>query len=199
MKFITLASLLTSVAAAPALQTRQSNSTAIPDNTPFGLVSIRSGSDLQYGAFSASQNGLAINLDSQGATCDRETNTATFYLSEGALFLLTPANITQQVYTDRSGMGQGVTQYSTKPGGYGPGRNAETVGWELDAVGDLTFDGAGIIACPRANTTTYSVWVNAGVANPGFSSNCLGVVARAVPATDPIVCTYNYTPVAASS
>lgn len=198
MKFITLASLLSSAAAAPALQYRQTNST-IPDNTPFGLVSIRSGSALQYGSFSAAQNGLAINLENQGATCASETNTATFYLSKGALYLYTPTNVTQQIYTDRSGMGQGVVQYSTTPGGYQAGKNSETTGWELDTVGDLTFKGASLIACPRGNTTTYSVWVDAGVTNPGYNSNCLGIVARAVASTEAVTCTYDYTPVAASS
>lgn len=192
MKFITLASLLTSAAAAPALQQRQSNST-IPDNTPFGLISIRSGSDLQYSSFAAAQGGLAISLGDQGATCESDINTATFYLSQGALYLYTPSNVTQQVYTDRSGMGQGVVQYSTTPGGPQPGKNSETTGWELDTTGDLTFKGVDFIACPRGNSSTYSVWVSAGVVNPGGSSNCVGIVARAVPATNPISCTYTYT------
>lgn len=199
MKFITLASLLTTAAAAPALKHRQSNST-IPDNTPFGLISIRSGSDLQYSSFTAAQGGLAIGLDQEGATCSGDATSATFYLNQGALFLYTPSNVTQQLYTDRSGMGQGVVQYSTTPGGYQPGRNSETTGWELDTVGDMTFDGVSLLACPRAaNSTTgpYSVLISTGATNPTGLSNCVGIVARAVPVEEPVACTYSFTPVSA--
>lgn len=202
-QFIAASSLIASAAAAPALQARQTNSTTIPDNTPFGLISIRSGSDVHFSTFSASNGGLALNVADQGATCESETNTATFFLSNGSLFLYTPSNITQELYTDRSGMGQGVLQYSTQPGGYLPGRNSETTGWVVDSTGDLTFDGSSLIACPRsANTTTdssWSLWVSAGVTNPGGYSNCLGIGARTVEATEPIACTYSYTPVSASS
>lgn len=197
MQFITFAALLTSAAAAPALQHRQSNAT-IADDQPFGLIAIRSGSDLQYSSFAAAQGGLSIGLASQGAACASATETATFFLSNGTLNLYTPSNVTQQLYTDRSGMGQGVLQYSTTPGGAQPGRNSETQGWVVDTFGDLTFDGASLLACPSGNTNAtaspYTVWVSAGAANPAGNANCLGVVARAVPATTPVACTYSYTP-----
>lgn len=199
MKFITFASLLTSAAAAPALQYRQSNAT-IADNTPFGLIAIRSGSDLQYSSFSAANGGLAIGIAKQDAVCDSATETATFYLNNGTLNLYTPSNVTQQLYTDRSGMGQGVLQYSTTPGGYQPGKNSETSGWVVDSFGDLTFDGSSLLACPSGNSTSgpYSVWVSTGSTTPGGNSNCLGVVARTVVATTPVTCTYSYTPVTSS-
>ncbi|KUI63317.1 hypothetical protein VM1G_11039 [Cytospora mali] len=200
MKFQLLTAAFAATAAAvPALRTRQSNGTTIGDNEPFGLMALRSGSAIHFSSFSASQNGIQIGLDSQGASCDStDSNDATFYLSNGALYLLTPSNITQELYTDRSGMGQGVLQYSTTPGGYQAGRNSETTGWVIDAAGDLTFDGADFIACPNSIDDAWSAWISAGVSQPGGSTGCVGVVARTVKAVQtPAVCTYSYTPVSA--
>lgn len=187
--------LIAAAAAAPALQARQLNFTSVPDNTPFSVLSIRSGSAVHLASFSALESGLDLAVSSQGATCEAETNTANFYLSEGALYLYTPSNITQQLYVDRSGMGQGVLQYSTSPGGYGATRNAETTGWAVDETGELNFDGSSLLACPSsANSTTgpWSLWVNVGVANPAGNSGCLGISSKAVEATTPNTCTYTF-------
>lgn len=199
MKFQVLAAatLVASATAAPRMHARQSNGT-VPDGTPFSLLSIRSGSDLQYATFSASQDGLALNAATQGATCQSgEQEYATFVLNQGELSLYTPANVTQTLYTDRSGMGQGVLQYSTQPGGYLPGRNSETKGWVVDQYGDLTFDGDSLIACPRVDSS-YSVWVSTGVASPGGNSNCTGIAVRTSVATEPNACTYTFTPATSS-
>lgn len=197
MKFqiLSSAALIASAAAAPSLRVRQTNST-VADGTPFNLVSIRSGSNLQYASFSAVQGGLALNAKEQGATCANgaEQDYATFVLNQGELSLYTPANVTQKLYTDRSGMGQGVLQYSTQPGGYLPGRNSETKGWVVDQYGDLTFDGASLIACPSSVAGAYSVWVSAGTATPGYNQNCTGIAARTSVATEPNACTYTFTP-----
>lgn len=198
-QIIAASTLIAAAAAAPALQTRQSNSSSIPDNTPFGLLSLRSGSAVHLTPFSARKGGLALGVPAgeQGATCETETNTANFYLSEGALYLYTPSNVTQELYVDRSGMGQGVLQYSTTPGGYGAVRNAETEGWAIDSTGDLTFDGAGLLACPgTANSTEgpWSLWVGTGVTNPGGNVGCLGISTRAIEAAAPNACTYTFTP-----
>ncbi|KAJ0116647.1 hypothetical protein N8I77_002958 [Diaporthe amygdali] len=199
MKFqvLSAATMVASAAAFPALHARQNGT--VPDGTPFSLVSIRSGSDLQYASFSAVQGGLALNVEEQGATCEKgEQNYATFVLNQGELSLYTPANVTQTLYTDRSGMGQGVLQYSTQPGGYLPGRNSETKGWTVDQYGDLTFDGASLIACPTDVGSAYSVWVSAGVTNPGGNTDCVGVAVRTSVSTDPNACTYTYTPATSS-
>lgn len=194
MKFqILAAAFAASAAAAPSKQARQANST-IGDNEPFSLLSIRSGSSLQYASFSAAQNSLLISLPDQGATCDSaDPNYATFYLSQGALYLSTPSNVTQELYTDRSGMGQGVLQYSTTPGGYQAGRNSETTGWVIDEAGDLTFDGSSFVACPDSIDGSWSVWLSTGVANPAGNVNCTGIGARTVASASPDVCTYSYT------
>lgn len=204
-QILAASTLVAAAAAAPALHTRQDNTTTtdIPDGTPFGLLSLRSGSDVHFAPFSAANGGLSLYpAPSQGATCETESNSATFYLSDGALVLYTPANITQTLYVDRSGMGQGVLQYSTTPGGYSPPRNAETTGWEVDEAGDLTFDGDSLLACPAsANSTAgpWSLWVNVGVANPGGYSGCLGISSRVVESAEPNTCTYTYTPISGSS
>lgn len=196
MKFqiLSSAALIASAAAAPSLRVRQTNST-VPDGTPFTLVSIRSGSNLQYASFSAVRGGLALNAQEQGATCANgaEQNFATFVLNQGEMSLYTPANVTQKLYTDRSGMGQGVLQYSTQPGGYLPSRNSETKGWVVDQYGDLTFDGASLIACPSSIAGAYSVWVGTGTATPGYNQNCTGIAARTFVATEPLACTYTFT------
>lgn len=195
-QFLAASSLVAAAAAAPALQARQNTTSAIPDNTPFGLLSLRSGSDVHFASFSASNGGLALGVTDQGATCETESNSATFYLSNSVLYLYTPSNITQTLYTDRSGMGQGVLQYGTSPGGYSPPRNAETSGWAVDAAGDLTFDGESLLACPAsANSTAgpWSLWVNTGATNPGGNTGCLGISSRVVEASEPNACTYTYT------
>lgn len=200
MKFqvLTSAAMVASAAAAPSLVVRQNGT--IPDGTPFNLVSVRSGSDLQYASFSAVQGGLALNVEEQGADClNGEQNYATFSLSQGELLLYTPDTVEQKLYTDRSGMGQGVLQYSTQPGGYLPGRNSETKGWTLDQYGDLTFDGASLLACPSSTEGAYSVWVDADVTAPGGQGGCVGIAARATVATELNACTYTYTPLSNST
>ncbi|KAG8158080.1 hypothetical protein KVR01_011841 [Diaporthe batatas] len=196
MKFqIATAALAATAAAAPNLRVIRQNNGTVPDGTPFNMVSIRSGSNLQYASFSAEQGGLGLNVKEQGATCSNgaEREYATFFLSQGELNLYTPGNVTQKLYVDRSGMGQGVLGYTTSPGGYGPGRNSETKGWVIDQYGDLTFAGAGFLACPSFDGA-YSVWVSAGVAAPGGISNCTGIAVRTTVANEPVACTYSYTP-----
>lgn len=193
MQFAILAaSIIATASAAPSLiQTRQT----IADGKPFGLVVLATGSPVHVSPVAAASNGLALKLAKQGAA-DCTANTAYFVLKEGALQLYTPEGITQELYTDRSGMGQGVLQYSTQPGGLLPGKNAETVGWAIDGSGDLTFDGSSFIACPSdpANTDAeWNLWVAAGVKNPGFSEGCVGVSARAMVGTEAQTCTYSYT------
>ncbi|KAI3393289.1 hypothetical protein diail_4471 [Diaporthe ilicicola] len=196
MKFqvLSAATIVASAAAAPALHARQNGT--VPDGTPFNMLSIRSASDLQYASFTASKGGLSLNpTGEQGATCagGATQDYATFVLNKGELSLYTPDNVTQKLYTDRSGMGQGVLQYTTQPGGDQPSRNSETKGWAVDAFGDITFDGASLIACPNPDKS-YSVWVSAGVSNPGGYSNCTGIAVRTSVSTEPIACTYSYTP-----
>ncbi|KAI0439584.1 hypothetical protein F4803DRAFT_530389 [Xylaria telfairii] len=155
----------------------------IGPNEPFALLSLRSASPIHFAQFQASQSSLFFYLPSQNASCDdgekpTDPDYATFVLSEdGGLYLYAHSATPQQLYVDRSGMGQGKLGYTT---GAQPGpRNSERTAFSIDEFGDLSFNGAGFIACPNSIDGAWSVWVDAGVTNPGGNSNCLGLAARA--------------------
>lgn len=76
------------------------------DVEAFGLLALRSASDIHYAQVSAKVNSIFLRLEDQGATCEKESdNAATFYLKDGQLFLYSKDGPTQQIYADRSGMG----------------------------------------------------------------------------------------------
>ncbi|POS74869.1 cell wall protein PhiA [Diaporthe helianthi] len=201
MKFqvVTAAAALAATAGAtPNMQVRQTGNfpgnNTVPDNTPFTILSIRTESELQYASLSASQDGLFLLAQEQGATCPNgeQQNSATFFLSKGELNLYTPSGVTQKFYTDRTIMGDGILQYRTSPGGRET-QGSESRGWGFDEYGNLDFIGASLVACPSSNGA-YSVWVWTGVANPGGNADCVGVNFRATIINDPVPCTYSYTP-----
>lgn len=85
-------------------------------------------------------------------------------------------------------IGQGKLGFTT--GAQPAPRNAERDTFELDASDDLTFNGAGFLACPNAIDGAYSVWVSSGVNNPGGNEDCVGISARAVEVKEPNSCVY---------
>ena len=190
MKYATIASLLAvGASAAPARETRSA------DVKAFHLMSLRSASPIHFGSFSAAESNIFINYPQgeQGATCDgKADNSATFSLKDGELFLYNKDSPrAQQVYVDRSGMGQGKMGYISE--GQSPPRNAELSGWTSEKNGDfdyLKFDGTTLIACPAATEGSWVVWVNAGVSNPGGSEGCLGLSAMVQPDEKPVSCEY---------
>ncbi|KAG9257208.1 uncharacterized protein F5Z01DRAFT_647966 [Emericellopsis atlantica] len=195
MKFTALTTLfaagLTSAAPAPT-----PSATPSTNVKAFNLMTLRSASPIHFGQVSASKSNIFVNLpeDAQDATCDAKvTNGATFSLRDGALFLYNEdTDEEQQVWVDRSGMGQGNVGYIS--GGQNPPRNAELTGWTSTVNGDfsyLNFNGAGLIACPAVPEGSWSVWVNAGVTNPGGSEGCLGFNAMVQPTEEPVSCTYS--------
>jgi hypothetical protein len=108
MKFTTLSALVaaTGVTAVPTqLQPRG-------DVKAFHLMSLRSASPIHFGSFSAAQSSIFINYPQgeQGATCNGDAQgTATFSLKGGELFLYSgDAENQQQVFVDRSGMGESL-------------------------------------------------------------------------------------------
>ncbi|GJC93348.1 cell wall protein PhiA [Colletotrichum higginsianum] len=122
----------------------------------------------------------------QGPVTEEE---ATFYLSDdGGLYLYAASATPQQLYADRSGMGQGKLGYTT--GAQPAPRNGERTGWTIDQYGDLTLDGAGFLACPGSIENSWAVWVSSGVANPAGYTGCLGVSVRAVEVKEPSSCVY---------
>ncbi|KAI5295784.1 hypothetical protein KEM55_006049 [Ascosphaera atra] len=154
---------------------------------PFGVISIRSGSDMQYASWGASQSMIGAGLSQQNASCNTDPyNAATFQIRDGALYLYSTQNPPQEVYVDRSGMGQGVIGYTT--GAQPAVSGAERKGWAIDGE-YLTFKGQGFIACPARDG--FSVWVDTGVENPGFNEGCEGIAARTIETSNPADCLYS--------
>jgi hypothetical protein len=96
--FLLATSAVASAAALPAAEPVQSEA--------FGVVAIHSGSAVQYAAFNAANSSIFAGLPNQNAFCDRSNATsATFYISDGALYLYAASATPQEIYVDRSGMG----------------------------------------------------------------------------------------------
>lgn len=103
MHFTAATILTTLTALAAAAPAPQSSGT---DAAYFGLVAIHSGSGVHLSSFNAAQSSIFAGLSSQNASCDVDgTNTATFYIKDGGLYLYAASATPQQTYVDRSGMG----------------------------------------------------------------------------------------------
>lgn len=103
-KTLSLASLLAGASMALPSAKRQ-----VADGAAFGLMAIRSGSDIQYAQFDAALSSIFLNLPSMNATCDSydsAPDSASFYIQDGGLFLYSTSATPQQAFVDRSGMGK---------------------------------------------------------------------------------------------
>lgn len=90
------ASLAATAAAAPTAESKT-----------FNVISIHSGSAVQYAGFNAAKSSILAGLPSQNASCARpEEQTATFYINHGALYLYDQSATPQEIFVDRSGMGK---------------------------------------------------------------------------------------------
>ncbi|KAL2802830.1 hypothetical protein BJX63DRAFT_98077 [Aspergillus granulosus] len=155
---------------------------------PFGLVAISSGDAVHFSGFNAALRSIFAGLPSQNATCDgADDGFATFYIEDGALFLYGPNE--QQIFVDRSGMGQGKIGYTV--GDESGPRNGERTGWAINSNNHLQFDGNDLIACPNSIDGAYSIWASAGISNPGGNEGCVGIAARVEKESEPISCTYS--------
>ncbi|KAI0894213.1 cell wall protein PhiA [Annulohypoxylon nitens] len=172
-------------------------STALPQATEgplspdakFSLMALRSASEVHFASFEAAKSSIFLHLPSQNASCDAgPAEYATFYLQDGGLYLYAASATPQQLFADRSGMGQGKLGYTT--GAQPAPRNGERTGFQLDENNDLTLDGAGFLACPNSIDGAWSIWVSAGVEKPAGNEGCLGISARAVNAPNPNGCLY---------
>ncbi|KAH6872906.1 hypothetical protein BKA58DRAFT_383001 [Alternaria rosae] len=192
MKFTTAAI----AAAAASLVTALPTDSKIKDGDVFTIQTIRSGSDFQYSTFQAVQNSLVINAGEQNASCGPEPhNYASFQLSNGSLYLYT-ANPPQQFFVDRSGMGQGVIQYTT--GAQPMVKNGERTTFAINDDGNLVFrDQTGedieFQACQPSIGGGYSVWLG-GVTKPAGAEECYGFTARAIKEENPTKCLYTQYP-----
>ncbi|CAH0028803.1 unnamed protein product [Clonostachys rhizophaga] len=179
MKFELSISLLTAAASVAAAPTGSST---------FKVKAVAAGSAIDSKTFNAAQNNIYLALAGQNAVCQNGSqDDATFYIRDGQLFLYATKAAPQQLYADRSGMGQGKLGY-IRPG-QNPPKNAELTGWSVDESGNLNLSGAGFIACP--GTDAWSVWVNAGVSQPAGNSGCVPVVAEVVDDGHPLSCYYS--------
>ncbi|KNG47560.1 cell wall protein [Stemphylium lycopersici] len=191
MKFTTAAIAATAgalVAASPCKPV----SDEIKDGDVFRVMTVRSGSDFQYSSLQAANRGLIINASAQNASCGPEPHEyAEFQLRDGSLFLYT-ANPPQEMYVDRSGMGQGVIQYTT--GAQPLIKNGERKGFTIDDNMNLVFrdqtgQDIGFQACSPSRGAEYSVWLDS-VSNPAGYKDCLPFTAVAQKTADPVKCFY---------
>ncbi|KAF3054863.1 hypothetical protein GL218_07730 [Daldinia childiae] len=174
--------------ASTALPQAASGAALAPDAT-FSLMALRSASEVHFAGFEAAKGSLFLKLPSQNASCDAgPADYATFYLKDGGLYLYAASATPQQLYADRSGMGQGKLGYTT--GAQPAPRNGERTTFALDESNDLTLNGAGFLACPNSIDGAWSVWVSAGVDQPAGNEGCLGFSARAVEVSNPNGCLY---------
>jgi hypothetical protein len=161
----------------------------IKPNEVFQLMSLRTGTPLQFGSIQASKNGFQVNNKAQNASCGPEpSNFAQFQLTEqGDLYLYT-ANPPQQAFVDRSGMGQGIFHYTT--GVESLVRNGERGPFTLDENNYLTFGKTtGFQACLREDTGDYAIWLS-GVTNPAGYKECTPFTAQALKVEAPVKCMY---------
>ncbi|CAG8030131.1 unnamed protein product [Penicillium olsonii] len=178
LKNLALAAGVSAVAsAAPSTQSKT-----------FGVVAIHSGSGVQYSAFNAAKSSIFAGLPNQGASCARpKEQQATFYINDGALYLYDKSATPQEIYVDRSGMGQGKIGYTT--GAQPAPKNSERKGW-TEKDGHLQFGGHDLIACPNSIDGAWSIWASAGVSNPAGNKDCVGIAARVVETAKPNGCSY---------
>lgn len=79
--------------------------------------------------------------------------------------------------------GQGKISYTA--GAQPPPRNAKRSSWAINSENHLQFAGNDLNACPNSIHRAYSIWVDTGIANPGFNENCVGIAARVEVISDP--------------
>jgi hypothetical protein len=162
-----------------------------PDVEVFQAIALRSASPVHHTYLQASENGLFLKLKDQGASCDRgvKADAATFSIDKktGEVLLYSTSNPRQQLFTDRSGMGQGVLQYRT--GAQPLCTRCEQTKWAINKDGQLQYDGTDFRACPQEDGS-YSVFVSAGVDNPAGNKDCIPFTLTTSKVDKPVGCLY---------
>lgn len=184
MQFTTLAlTAATCAMAAPAPQSAgQPNLN--PDLVIFSVTTQQPGGKLQANGWGAMKKGIYTGVSPQeDASCtDGEFHQfATFVLNKadkGTLSLYTDGKPWQELFVDRSGMGQGIMQYTT--GAEPAPRNAERTGWAIDENRVLSFAGSDkFLACPGGPNNSFRVLPYVGISSPAGYSNCTEITALA--------------------
>ncbi|EME81988.1 uncharacterized protein MYCFIDRAFT_211515 [Pseudocercospora fijiensis CIRAD86] len=156
------------------------------DGDKFGLIVVKPGSPIHHQGITASHGSLLVG-GKQDATCDTKSDFATFFINNGEAYLYSPSS-TQQLWVDRSGMGQGISGYTT--GTQEAPKNAERKSFKVDKDGHLTFEGVTPKACPgKDNDAGWSLWFSSAD-KPGFNEGCIGVALKALKEDNPVSCSY---------
>ncbi|RGP75031.1 cell wall [Fusarium longipes] len=163
-----------------------------PEVKVFQAVALRSASPVHHTYLQAADGGLSLKLKDQGASCDAgvKEDAATFTLNTKTkeMLLYSRSNPRQQVYTDRSGMGQGLIGYRT--GAQPLCTRCEQDKWSINENNFLQYDDRdNFIACPR-DDGSYSVWASAGVDNPGWNKDCVSITFAISEVKKPVGCLY---------
>ncbi|XP_014550715.1 hypothetical protein COCVIDRAFT_114806 [Bipolaris victoriae FI3] len=208
MKFTTAAAVASMAAISSALPQASTPFPRPEAGDVFRLMSLRTGTEIQYGNVQAKDGNLVINSpDQNNKTCaingDRENvtsgiNYASFTLDQddGSVYIYT-FNPPLQLYVDRSGMGQGNVRYST---GVQPiGKNQERGPFKINDEGDLVFAAGGLTgdvgfqACPGAVGGGWKIWLS-GVDKPAGSEGCTPFTMKALKETETKKCLYSSAP-----
>ncbi|CAN8105521.1 unnamed protein product [Discula destructiva] len=191
---IALAAVFGIASAAPAVRrscggTDGSNSTStIAAGDKFGLMALRSGSEVHFLPFQAYNSSISAGSVDMGATCDTDSSSAYFTLNAaGELDLYSTDAPWQTAFVDASGMGQGIFGYTT--GAQPMVENGQRGVFAFDASDNLSFNGQGFLACPKTDGT-FSIWVSTGAASPGGNTDCVGISVRGTKAAAAVSCLY---------
>ncbi|RHZ56587.1 IgE-binding protein [Aspergillus thermomutatus] len=189
MKLSVVASVSSLLVGAHSLPTARAN-----DNGPFQVMSIRSGSPIQYLGMTASGNSFWLGGETttycpdvvkQQGGCPDGTQTV---LYTNALDVSVPGG--QQIYVDPSGAVKFTTAHSAyMPPGSAVGGFSYTSG---EPIGHWSFNGlgaTGFMACPTQGDAPAPYQVFAAMSNAtvptGNVADCLGFDAAAVAWTAP--------------
>lgn len=110
MQLKTLVALFAAAASASPVQRRTCADDGKKTNFgPFGIMALRSASPIHFAQAGAAQNSLFLHLPEQNATCTGDgpdPTGAIFSLVDGNLYLYAEPELNQQIFVDRSGMGE---------------------------------------------------------------------------------------------
>lgn len=204
MQYATLALTVATCAMAAPAALPETQPAPNPDIVIFGVVSQQPGGNLQANGWGAMNNGIFTGDSPQeGAVCADGLfhQFATFVLNKaegGTLSLYTDGKPWQELYVDRSGLGQGMMQYTT--GAQPAPRTAEREGWAIDEKGLLSFGGSNkFLACPGSSPNFFRVLPDVGKPNPAGYTGCTEITAltqiynpdpKAVKPNYPVQCSY---------
>ncbi|KAM3414028.1 hypothetical protein BST61_g10690 [Cercospora zeina] len=187
MQYPTLA-LLGLAGSALAAPTPQQAASDIPSfNQPFAIEVQGAGLDNPR---LRAVNGRLMIGGIQNAQCAavRVIDTATFVTySDKRLYMYTDSTPVQNVWVDASGMGQGITGYSTPDKAPANGSLDPFV---ISPEGDLTFlDSSVAKACPGLEAGQWQIWFTSND-KPAGQDGCIDVTLKTIRTPSAVPCQY---------